>query len=197
MQVRHVCGPEGNIRSRAAAARRAGAAGCVARLTIYMVGSAAGMVAGGSLASNAERCEYVVGFGVGVAALIALALGFAALSPFAVPPVFGAMDFCAGLAGLSHDLLVTRSAPEGATGRVYGVVYSGLDIGQATAPLLFGNLMDLNRPAAVRLGMVVGRARTADRQRVQRAARRPDGTRAGLRALRTRWSARRIPANMD
>jgi hypothetical protein len=65
------------------------------RLTIYMVGTTAGMVAGGFLASNAERCEYVVGFGV--AALIALALGFAALSPFAVPPLFGAMGFCAGL----------------------------------------------------------------------------------------------------
>jgi MFS family permease len=39
-------------------------------------------------------------------------------------------------------MLVKRSSPENATGRVYGVVYSGLDVGQAIAPLVFGRLMD-------------------------------------------------------
>ena len=42
-----------------------------------------------------------------------------------------------------------------ATGRVYGVVYSGLDIGQAVAPLVFGPLMDLHRPADVWLGIAL------------------------------------------
>ena len=40
-------------------------------------------------------------------------------------------------------------SPRGATGRVYGVVYSGLDAGLVVAPLLFGMLMDagpLRRP---------------------------------------------------
>ena len=32
-------------------------------------------------------------------------------------------------------------------------MYSGLDIGQAVAPLLFGTLMDLQRPALVWLGI--------------------------------------------
>ena len=41
------------------------------------------------------------------------------------------MGFASGMAGPSRDLLVKRSAPDNATGRVYGVVYSGLDIGQA------------------------------------------------------------------
>jgi MFS family permease len=46
------------------------------------------------------------------------------------------------MAGPSRDLLVKRSAPDNATGRVYGVVYGGLDIGQALVPLLIGSLMD-------------------------------------------------------
>ena len=46
-----------------------------------------------------------------------------------------------------------RAAPANATGRVYGVVYSGLDIGQAVAPLMFGSLMDLHQPALVWLGI--------------------------------------------
>ena len=45
-------------------------------LTIYMVCSAGGMVAGGFLASDPARCERIVGAGFGVAAAIALMIGF-------------------------------------------------------------------------------------------------------------------------
>src|SRR5204862_4534422 len=45
-------------------------------LTVYMVCSAAGMVAGGFLASDPARCERIVGAGFGAAAAIALLLGF-------------------------------------------------------------------------------------------------------------------------
>ena len=124
-------------------------------LTIYMVCSAGGMVAGGFLVADPARCERVVALGFGSAALIALTVGFADLAPLAVPLLFGAMGFAAGLAGPSRDLIVKRSAPDNATGRVYGVVYSGLDIGQAIAPLAFGTLMDLHRPAAVWLGIAL------------------------------------------
>ena len=101
------------------------------------------MVAGGFLAADPARCERIVGVGFGVAASIALLIGFADEPAMAVPVVFGAMGFGAGIAGPSRDLLVKRSTPDNAAGRVYGVVYSGLDIGQAIAPLVFGSLMDL------------------------------------------------------
>ena len=64
------------------------------------------------------------------------------------------MGFASGIAGPSRDLLVKRSTPENATGRVYGVVYSGLDIGQALAPLAFGALMDHQQYQGVWLGLV-------------------------------------------
>jgi MFS family permease len=124
-------------------------------LTIYMVCSAGGMVAGGFLAADPARCERIIGAGFGTAALIALTIGFADIAPLAVPVLFGVMGFGAGLAGPSRDLIVKRAAPPNATGRVYGVVYSGLDIGQAVAPLLFGTLMDMHRPAQVWLGIAV------------------------------------------
>lgn len=127
-------------------------------LTIYMVCSAGGMVAGGFLASDPARCERIVGAGFGVAATIALVIGFASIPALAVPVLFGAMGFGAGIAGPSRDLLVKRSAPDNATGRVYGVVYSGLDIGQAIAPLVFGTLMDLHQPSMVWLGIALVQA---------------------------------------
>ncbi|MGZ5779615.1 MAG: MFS transporter, partial [Burkholderiaceae bacterium] len=52
-------------------------------------------------------------------------------------------------AGPSRDLLIRAAAPKNATGRVYGVVYSGLDIGLASGPLLFGALMDAHHPSWV------------------------------------------------
>lgn len=124
-------------------------------LTIYMVCAAGGMVLGGFLASDPARCERIVGTGFGIAALVALAIGFAPIPALAVPALFGAMGFASGIAGPSRDLLVKRSTPENATGRVYGVVYSGLDIGQAAAPLVFGALMDAHRYQGVWLGLVL------------------------------------------
>ena len=106
-------------------------------LSIYMVCSASGMLLGGFLASDPVRCERVVGIGMGLAAGIALCVAFLPISPGMVPVMFGLMGAVSGSAGPSRDLLVKRSTPDNASGRVFGVVYSGLDIGQAVAPLIF------------------------------------------------------------
>lgn len=127
-------------------------------LTIYMICSAGGMVLGGFLASNPVNCERIVGIGFALAASIALVIGFAGFSDESgviVPVLFGIMGFVTGTAGPSRDLLVKRSTPENATGRVYGVVYAGLDIGQAVAPLIFGALMDQQNYKGVWFGLVV------------------------------------------
>jgi predicted MFS family arabinose efflux permease len=122
-------------------------------LSVYMVCSAAGMVFGGFLARDPSRAERIAGSAFATASVFALMLGFADLPAQAVPLLFGAMGFASGIAGPSRDLIVKRAAPENATGRVYGVVYSGLDIGQAIAPLGFGLLMDLQRPSDIWLGI--------------------------------------------
>ncbi|MDP1655527.1 MAG: MFS transporter [Hylemonella sp.] len=111
-------------------------------LTAYMVASAGGMLGGGFLATDPARCERVIGSGFAVAAGVSLLLGLGSLPAVAVPVLFGVMGLAAGFAGPSRDLLIKRSTPENASGRVYGVVYSGLDIGQAVSPLIFGVLMD-------------------------------------------------------
>jgi MFS transporter, FSR family, fosmidomycin resistance protein len=124
-------------------------------LSIYMVGSACGMVAGGFLARDPARCEQVVGVGMGLAACIALWMALGPVPGWAVPVLFGAMGLVSGSASPSRDMLVKRSTPANASGRVFGVVYSGLDIGQAVAPLLFGRLMDLHHYSAIWIGLAV------------------------------------------
>jgi len=124
-------------------------------LTIYMVCSAGGMVVGGFLAADPQRCERVVAAGFGVASLISLLIGFSTVPALAIPALFGVMGLASGTAGPSRDLLVKKSTPENATGRVYGVVYSGLDIGQALAPLAFGALMDHQQYQGVWLALAL------------------------------------------
>ena len=42
----------------------------------------------------------------------------------------------------SRDLIVRSATPKGASGRVYGFVYSGLDVGATLGPLWFGLMLD-------------------------------------------------------
>ena len=124
-------------------------------LSVYMVSSASGMVLGGFLASDPARCERVVGIGMGLAACVALSVALLPVAPAMVPVLFGLMGLVSGSAGPSRDLLVKRSTPENASGRVFGVVYAGLDIGQALAPLVFGRLMDLHQYRSVWIGLAL------------------------------------------
>jgi len=122
-------------------------------ITAYMLASAGGIVVGGFLAARFQQHDKVIAIafaGAGaVSVLVASALPPAAM----VIVLLGAIGFGSGVAGPSRDLLVRAAAPKNATGRVYGVVYSGLDIGLSGAPLMFGMFMDAHHPAWVFIGI--------------------------------------------
>ena len=124
-------------------------------LTVYMMSAVGGMVLGGFLASDPSRCERIVGIGFGIAASVALLLALGSFAAWLVPVLFGVMGFASGIAGPSRDLLVKRSTPDNASGRVYGVVYAGLDIGQAVSPLIFVVMMDHGQFRGVLLGLAL------------------------------------------
>ncbi len=115
--------------------------------TAYMLASAGGMVAGGFLARRGHAGTIAMAFGA--AAALALLVATASLPAFGAVLAMGAIGLCAGVAGPSRDLLIRAAAPANATGRVFGIVYSGLDSGLALGPLMFGALMDAHRPAWV------------------------------------------------
>lgn len=130
-------------------------ASATAGYTAYMLASAAGMVWGGFLASKTTRHERTIALAFMAAGLFALIVASGIVTPLMAVILMGAIGFGAGIAGPSRDLLIRAAAPKNATGRVYGVVYSGLDIGLSIAPLLFGALMDADRPAWVFVGVGV------------------------------------------
>lgn len=121
-------------------------------VTGYMLCGAAGMVAGGFLVARAERLERVIGWAMSASALLLLVVASGVLPGALAMVVAAAAGFGTGLAGPSRDMLIKRAAPPGATGRVYGTVYSGLDVGFALAAPVFGWLLDHGEPASVFVG---------------------------------------------
>ena len=72
-------------------------------------------------------------------------MGLIAVFEMPMSVVIGLMacvGFFIGMTGPSRDILIRAATPPGATGKVFGFVYSGLDLGSATGPILFGWLMD-------------------------------------------------------
>ena len=51
-----------------------------------------------------------------------------------------------GITGPSRDMIVRSATPPGASGKVFGFVYSGLDVGSFLAPPVFGFLMCAGLP---------------------------------------------------
>ena len=117
--------------------------------TAYMLASAVGMAAGGVVGARSSHPDRNVAIAFAAAALLAVLLGMSLVPAWGAVVLMGAIGLTSGVAGPSRDLMIRAAAPPNATGRVYGVVYSGLDSGLAVGPLLFGALMDGDQPALV------------------------------------------------
>ncbi len=127
-------------------------------VTGYMVAGALGILTGGFLAVRATHLERVIGVCLAVAALLLAIVGSGVLPATLAMLATALAGFGAGLAGPSRDMLIKRASPPGATGRVYGTVYSGLDIGFALAAPVFGAILDGGRPDGVFYGAALALA---------------------------------------
>jgi len=121
-------------------------------VTGYMLCAAAGMVAGGFLLARSQQLERSIALAMSAAAVLLLVVAAGVLPPLVAGAVAALAGFGTGLAGPSRDMLIKRASPPGATGRVYGTVYSGLDAGFALAAPVFGWLLDNGQPQAVFAG---------------------------------------------
>ena len=122
-------------------------------LTAYMLCGAVGMFAGGFVAARYPRWSDRVVASCMTAAAVCMALcASGVFGTTGTLVVLAATGFAVGVGGPSRDLMIKKATPKGATGRVYGLVYSGLDTGFAISPLLFGMFMDRGWYAATLLG---------------------------------------------
>lgn len=126
-----------------------------AGLTAYLVGGAFGIFCGGFAAVRFARHDVVAVSGMAVSAALFFVLASAWLPGTALPLLLASAGFAGGFTNPSRDLIVRAATPAGSTGKVYGFVYSGLDVGSIAAPVAFGRLLDRGEPSAVFYAVVV------------------------------------------
>jgi len=116
-------------------------------LIVFVFGSAGGMLLGGWLADRMRHHERVAALGLLAAAAFTLPVAMQSVSPLVLPFLLFAAGFAGGTTNPSRDMIVRQVTPPGASGKVYGFVYSGLDIGSFLAPLIFSQVINAGLPA--------------------------------------------------
>ena len=124
-------------------------------IAAYLLGSTAGIVAGGYFATRTARHDRVAAAGLlsGAALLATIASGVVPIA--LIIPVLLLVGFALGSTGPSRDLIVRNATPRGAMGRVYGFVYSGLDLGATLGPIWFGLMLDHGYPRQMFLAVAM------------------------------------------
>jgi FSR family fosmidomycin resistance protein-like MFS transporter len=116
-------------------------------LMIFVVGSAMGTLVGGYFADHVQHHERVAAIGLLSAAVFTVPVALLAVTPLLLPLVLALAGFSGGTTGPSRDMIVRHATPPGASGKVFGFVYSGLDMGSFLAPLVFSQIMSAGQPA--------------------------------------------------
>jgi MFS transporter, FSR family, fosmidomycin resistance protein len=117
-----------------------------AALTVFLLATAFGVLAGGYIADATRRHGDVAAAGfAGAAALVAL-VGTMYPGPVLLSVCLGVAGFLSGMIAPSRDMLVRAAAPPGAAGRVFGIVTTGFNIGGTIGPMLGGWIMDVHMP---------------------------------------------------
>ncbi len=114
----------------------------ISAVTAYLLGGTAGILAGGFLAARTARHDRVAATGLLAGALLLALVATGAIPRPLLLTLFALAGFALGATGPSRDLIVRHATPKGASGRVYGFVYSGLDLGGTLGPIWFGFMLD-------------------------------------------------------
>jgi FSR family fosmidomycin resistance protein-like MFS transporter len=124
-------------------------------LTVYLIGNASGILTGGFLADRVKRHDVVAASGVMSAATLVVLLATGALPLWTIAIVMTATGFSMGITAPSRDMIVRAATPRGSSGKVFGFVYSGLDLGSLVAPPVSGYFLDHGAPRGM-FAMIAG-----------------------------------------
>jgi predicted MFS family arabinose efflux permease len=105
-----------------------------------------GVLCGGYLADHVRKPDIIVTIGYVIATFLVAAVWYLHLASWQLYGIFAVIGFMYGVAFPSRELLVRAATPKGASGRVFGFVYSGMDFGAAITPILFGWFVDTGIP---------------------------------------------------
>jgi MFS family permease len=115
-------------------------------LTAFMIGTIVGTLAGGVAVSHSARHGTWALIALLGAAVLSVLVGTGSAPNATLWPLAFVTGTLMGFMNPSRDVLVREMAPPEHRGKVYGLVYSGLDAGAGIAGPVFGWLLDHGRP---------------------------------------------------
>ena len=118
-------------------------------LIVFIVGSAGGVLVGGIFADRMRRHDRIATLGLLAAGALTVPIAAQAVTPALLLPLLALAGAAGGITNPSRDMIVRNATPPGASGKVFGFVYSGLDIGSFLAPPVFGVLMSSGVPSII------------------------------------------------
>ena len=124
-------------------------------VSTYLFVAPAGALIGGWLADRSSNHDVLIAVCFGVLALTAFAVATLDLSWQTVIILFAVTGFFVGAVNPARDMLIRSMIPRGQTGKVFGFVTIGLNVGSMIGPLLFGWLLDNSSPNAVFFAIAV------------------------------------------
>lgn len=124
-------------------------------VTVMLFAVTIGVLVGGYLADHVHKPDQVVLFGYSAASIVIVVLWRFELSIMEHYIAFAAIGFMYGVVFPARELLVRAATPKGASGRVFGFVYSGMDFGSASTPILFGWFVDTGIPRSAFLCVAI------------------------------------------
>jgi MFS family permease len=119
-------------------------------ISAFLIGAPIGVLVGGIMADKYTRHQDIAASSaiicVGIVVLSVTLFNLAGLFLYAAFSIGGLLF---GIALPNRDMVVRSATPEGASGRVFGFVYGGLDTGAAITPVLYGWFLDQQHPSWV------------------------------------------------
>ena len=115
-------------------------------LTSYLIGSSVGNLAGGFAADRYGKPQVIFTVNILIIAALTALIGLIEMPAILTIGVFAAAGTLNGMLLPVRDLLVRAVAPKGQMGTLYGFTSSGLSLGNAVTPVVFGWVMDNGDP---------------------------------------------------
>jgi MFS family permease len=117
-------------------------AGASSALTAFLFASAIGILLGGVIADRFGKHDETAIAAFILSGIIFLIVAEAGLQAAMVIGLFTLAGLVQGILRPARDMMVRAMAPKGALGRVFGYVSTGIALGSAIAPVLFGFMVD-------------------------------------------------------
>ena len=113
----------------------------------FLFASAFGVLAGGYVADKTRRHDLAAAGALFAAAVLVTIIGGVDLHFTVLVFCFTIAGFFSGVIRPARDMMIRNAAPRGATGKVFGFVFSGSSFGGGIAPVVYGFMLDMGKPS--------------------------------------------------